>query len=181
MVRGGGSYSWYYSTSVIWTGELNDIAEFLLQLGCDPYFPDMNGDSAFHYCVRGCNLKYLKTLHSMFGNKIFEVLVNQNQFFMLYISLWPEQRPFQFALDRSRRKFRWKSLRDSERFRMALSEWSFHWKSWCQCMHRHHRVIIKRTHIISGQNWFNVGMPTRESNFCSMVPVEGSQLSTSRS
>lgn len=55
---------------------MNDIAEFLLQLGCDPYFPDINGDTAFHYCVRGCNLKFLKSFHSAYGNRVFEVLVS---------------------------------------------------------------------------------------------------------
>lgn len=64
---------------VVWAGELNDIAEFLISLGCDPYFPDINGDTVFHYTVRGSNLEFLRSLFSVYGSRTLEVL-NNNHF-----------------------------------------------------------------------------------------------------
>lgn len=65
--------------TVVWVGELNDIAEFLISLGCDPYFPDINGDTVFHYTVRGCNLEFLRSLFNIYGLRTLEVL-NNNHF-----------------------------------------------------------------------------------------------------
>eukprot|EP01071_Lankesteria_metandrocarpae_P001401 Lankesteria_metandrocarpae@DN151_c0_g1_i1.p1 len=67
---------------VAWTGELNALAEILVQHGCNVYAPDLNGDSVAHYCVKGCNLRYLKYLHGQYGTRLFSVL-NNNHFNLL--------------------------------------------------------------------------------------------------
>lgn len=81
---------------VAWTGELNDVADFLLSLGCDPYFPDINGDTVFHYIVRGCNLKFLKALHAVYGSRVLEVL-NNNHFnlFLTAAAEGPDEKAYE--------------------------------------------------------------------------------------
>eukprot|EP00914_Ancora_sagittata_P009027 GHVO01017420.1.p1 GENE.GHVO01017420.1~~GHVO01017420.1.p1 ORF type:complete len:698 (+),score=82.98 GHVO01017420.1:55-2148(+) len=64
---------------VSWIKDLNDLAETLISNGVNPYTQDMNGDTAIHYCVRGCNLKLLKQYYKRYGDEIFGLL-NHNHF-----------------------------------------------------------------------------------------------------
>ncbi|KAF7457629.1 putative palmitoyltransferase [Cryptosporidium felis] len=57
----------------------DDVSFHLLNLGCDPFMGDINGDTAIHYCIKSGNFSMLKHLHEKYGNKIFYVK-NRNQF-----------------------------------------------------------------------------------------------------
>jgi palmitoyltransferase ZDHHC13/17 len=64
---------------VCWSSELNDVAQFLMVLGCNPYYGDAHGDTALHYAARGLNLSLLKYFFNVYGYTILETL-NKNNF-----------------------------------------------------------------------------------------------------
>lgn len=63
---------------VAWKSQLNDMAQYLLRLGCNPFTADYNGDTVFHYAVRGGNLTFLRYLYERVGDSMFTVLVRAN-------------------------------------------------------------------------------------------------------
>ncbi|XP_053992561.1 putative ZDHHC-type palmitoyltransferase 5 isoform X2 [Hylaeus volcanicus] len=64
---------------ICWSSELNDVAQFLMVLGCNPYYGDAHGDTALHYAARGLNLSLLKYFFNVYGYTILETL-NKNNF-----------------------------------------------------------------------------------------------------
>lgn len=59
---------------VVWTNDNNDLAQVLLDIGCNPFAADFNGDTALHYAVRGGNLRLLVYLFDRLGEEIFNVI-----------------------------------------------------------------------------------------------------------
>ncbi|KAH7649641.1 binding protein [Cryptosporidium bovis] len=57
----------------------DDVAINLINLGCDPFTGDINGDTAIHYCVKSGNFSMLKYFHEKYGSRIFYVK-NRNNF-----------------------------------------------------------------------------------------------------
>lgn len=79
-----------------WMRDVNDIAEQLLNMQCSPYKTDFNGDSVFHYAVKGCNFNFLVKMREREGTRIFNVVNNNQANLMLTAAAeTPDDRPYE--------------------------------------------------------------------------------------